>query len=157
MWGPVLGHTESLKLPPSPSHRTTIECLLPVETDYPILLGTLKPSLCCLRSGLGVPPEETQDEQGEQQCGKGQGVAHGVHNLQPLQAQPLVLGVGQEDTEIELSSSPRAIKVLERYLLFVPTPHPSVLLGIHLPLSEWGTPPLNSKAGHVTSQSKHSI
>ena len=50
--------------------------------------------------------EGTQDEQGEQQCGKRQGVAHGVHNLQPFQGQPLVLGVevGGEDTEIELRS-----------------------------------------------------
>ena len=74
----------------------------------PIFLGKLKPSLCCFCAGLGggVPPEGAQDEQGEQQCGKGQGVAHGVHNLQPFQSQPLVLGVevGEENTEIELSS-----------------------------------------------------
>lgn len=67
----ALATQSPLNYPPSPSHRTTFKCLLPVEPDYPILLGKLKPSLCFLHSGLGVPPEETQDEQGEQQCGKG--------------------------------------------------------------------------------------
>lgn len=133
-----------------------VGCLLVVEPDHPILLGKLRPSVCRCRSGLEVPPEETQDEQGQQQCGQGHGVAHGVHDLQPLQNQPLILSRGggrgaggQGDTGTEFSASPRARK------------GPCFLFPPSFPISPWGSiyPRLSgadsapqSRAEHVTSQ-----